>query len=131
MEGNAPESERVAVVVHSGDMDKLYSALIIGTGGGRDILTARLLGVEKIRAVEINPLIVDIARNRYREFSGDPYGLPGVEVSIRDGRSYAAESREQFDVVQLAAVDTFAASGAGAMARAGQAEPVPAYHRPS
>jgi spermidine synthase len=93
-----------------------HNALIIGTGGGRDILTARLLGVEQIQAVEINPLIVDIARNRFREFSGDPYGLPGVEVAVRDGRSFAAESHERYDVVQLAAVDTFAATGAGALA---------------
>jgi spermidine synthase len=92
------------------------SALIIGSGAGRDILTARALGVESIRAVEINPLVVDVTRRLFRDFSGNPYDLPGVDVSITDGRSFAAESTQEFDVVQLAAVDTFAATGGGALA---------------
>jgi len=32
MSGKGPEPERVTIVLHSGDMDKLYSALIIGNG---------------------------------------------------------------------------------------------------
>jgi peroxiredoxin family protein len=32
MEENGTDSDRVAIVVHSGDMDKLYSALIMGNG---------------------------------------------------------------------------------------------------
>jgi spermidine synthase len=92
------------------------TAMILGAGGGRDILTARAFGVEAIQAIEINPLIVDITRRRFRDFSGSPYDLPGVGVAVSDGRSFAASSRETFDIVQLAAVDTLAASGAGALA---------------
>ena len=32
MSGKEPEPERVTIVLHSGEMDKLYSALIIGNG---------------------------------------------------------------------------------------------------
>jgi len=32
MNGKEPKSERATIVLHSGDMDKLYSALIIGNG---------------------------------------------------------------------------------------------------
>jgi spermidine synthase len=92
------------------------SVLVIGAGAGRDILTARLFGVDSIRAVEINPLIVDVTRRTFASFGGDPYGLPGVSLTIADGRSFAAQSQETFDVVQLTAVDTFAASGGGALA---------------
>ncbi len=70
------------------------SALIIGSGGGRDILTAKLFGVRDIRAVEVNPIIVDFVRKDFRAVSGSPYDLSGVSWTVADGRSYAAESDE-------------------------------------
>jgi predicted membrane-bound spermidine synthase len=91
------------------------SALIIGSGGGRDIITAKLLGVERIQAVEVNPLVVDFVRKDFREYSGSPYDLEGVSFAVEDGRSFAARSRESFDMVQLSAVDTWAALAAGAL----------------
>jgi spermidine synthase len=89
---------------------------IIGSGGGRDILTAKSLGVESVHAIEINPIIVDLVRNEFADFTQRPYDLPGVTFSVRDGRSFLATSRQQFDHVQISAVDTTAASAAGALA---------------
>lgn len=34
------------------------SAAIIGVGGGRDMISARLFGVERVTGVELNPLIM-------------------------------------------------------------------------
>lgn len=90
--------------------------VIIGAGGGRDILTARSFGVEDIHAVEINPIIVDYVRNHCAPFCESAYDLPGVTYSVMDGRSYLATATERFDHVQLSAVDTVAASAAGALA---------------
>jgi predicted membrane-bound spermidine synthase len=92
------------------------NVVIIGAGGGRDILTARSFGVENIHAVEINPIIVDYVRNHCAPFCESAYDLPGVTHSVMDGRSYLATATEKFDHVQLSAVDTVAASAAGALA---------------
>jgi spermidine synthase len=91
------------------------TALIIGSGGGRDILTARLHGVESIQAVEVNPLVVEFVRGEFRDFGGSPYDLPGVSFAVEDGRTYAARSRDRYDLIQISAVDTAAALAAGAL----------------
>src|SRR4029077_2268072 len=70
------------------------SVAIIGAGGGRDILTAKLFGVPEIHAVEINPIVVDLVRRQFRDFSGSPYDLPGVSASVMDGRNFIAAASE-------------------------------------
>ena len=48
-----------------------FSALVIGTGGGRDLLSALVFGASRVDGVEINPIIVnDVMRERFREYSG-------------------------------------------------------------
>jgi len=91
------------------------NVLIIGSGAGRDILTAKSIGIETVHAVEINPIIVDIARNRFTDFTLSPYDLPGVTFTVRDARSFLATSKDRYDHVQISAVDTIAASASGAL----------------
>ncbi len=96
-------------------MRKYDSVLIIGAGGGPDILTAKMFETPKVHAVEINPLIVNFVRNVFAEFSGNPYELPGVSFTVLDGRSYVAQSDEEFDLIQISEVDTTSAQAAGAL----------------
>jgi len=90
------------------------SAVIIGAGGGKDILTAARAGVKRIVAVEINPDIVRVVEEEFAGISGRPYALPGVEKRVAEGRSFLAASRESYDFIQLAMVDSWAATSAGA-----------------
>ena len=48
------------------------SAAVIGVGGGRDMLSARLFGVERVTGVELNPIIMDLLTEEpgFREFTG-------------------------------------------------------------
>ena len=43
----------------------LKTGAVIGVGGGRDVLSARLFGVAEVIGVEINPILVDLLRGRF------------------------------------------------------------------
>src|SRR5258705_1924614 len=79
--------------------------VVIGVGGGRDVLSAALFGLKEITAVELNPILVNLQT--------DPAGLmpftnliaiPGVRLIADEGRSWLARSRESFDVIQMSLV---------------------------
>ena len=94
-----------------------FSALVIGTGGGRDLLSALVFGASTVDGVEINPIIVnDVMRDRFAEYSGHVYAHPNVNVAVEDGRSYVRRSPKRYDIIQASLVDTWAATAAGAYA---------------
>jgi hypothetical protein len=92
-----------------------FTALVIGPGGGRDLLSALVFGATNVDGVEINPIIVrDVMMGRFRDYSGNLYGDPRVAIHIDDGRSFVRRSSKQYDVIQASLVDTWAATAAGA-----------------
>ena len=90
--------------------------LVIGPGGGFDIASARYYGHRQITGVEINPIIIRLVRDRFQSFTGNLYGQDGVQIVHDEGRSFVRRSQEQYDVIQLTLVDTWAATGAGWLA---------------
>jgi len=90
------------------------SALIIGPGGGKDVLTALLFDMKPVYGVEINPSVVEIVKKDYADFSGHLYDREDVRIVVDEGRSYIARSRDTFDVIQASLVDSWAATAAGA-----------------
>jgi hypothetical protein len=90
-------------------------ALIIGPGGGTDVIAALDHGVPKVVGVEVNPIIVDdIVRGQYADYGGDLYRDPRVHVVVDEGRSFIRRSDEAFGSIQATLVDTWAASSSGA-----------------
>ena len=87
--------------------------LIIGTGGGRDILAAKVFEQPHVTGIEINPLMRHFVQERYADYSGRPYTLPGVSVIIDEARSRLSTLAERFDVIQLSLIDTFSLNAAG------------------
>jgi hypothetical protein len=90
--------------------------LIIGSGGGRDVLVARAHDQKRIWAVEVNPLVMGMANDVFGDYTGRVYSAPNVEAVVGDARSYIANSSEQYDIVLASLIDTWAASAAGAFA---------------
>ncbi|MBM4341798.1 MAG: hypothetical protein FJ100_00270 [Deltaproteobacteria bacterium] len=91
--------------------------LVIGAGGGRDILTAFMHGMQRVDAVEINPLIANaVMRGQFAEYSGRLYERPDLTVHVQDGRTFVRRSKDRYDTIQLSLVDTWAATAAGAFA---------------
>ncbi len=89
---------------------------IIGSGGGRDVLSALYFGQPSIKAVEVNGDILDLVNGRFGDFSGHLDQQPGVTFVSDEARSYLTRSDEQFDIIQISLIDTWAASSAGAFA---------------
>ena len=89
------------------------SVLILGAGGGADVLLSRLHGARAIDAVELNPQMVDLVRGDFAEFAGGIYASPGTSVHAAEGRSFVASTDLRFELIQVALLDSFSAAAAG------------------
>jgi spermidine synthase len=77
------------------------TALVLGPGGGRDVVVALLGGVKQITAVEVNPDVVKIVQE-YKSFNGGIYsGLPGVTAVVGEGRNFVRTTDQRFDLIML------------------------------
>src|SRR5436309_5893181 len=107
--------ELTALAYHLAALQPGFKALVIGPGGGRDLVSALVFGAAHVDGVEINPIIAnDVMRGRFLGFSGGIYSHPRVSIAIDDGRSFVRRSTGQYDVIQASLVDTWAATAAGA-----------------
>ncbi|MEX2496582.1 MAG: hypothetical protein WD448_10860 [Woeseia sp.] len=90
--------------------------LVLGAGGGKDVLAALYHGAGSVDAVELNPQMVDLVRNVFADFTGDLYRNERVAVHQGEARGFVSRSKKRFDLVQVSLLDSFAASGAGVQA---------------
>jgi spermidine synthase len=89
-------------------------AMVVGVGGGFDVLTALANGASSVTGVEINGATLAILRDRYQGASGHFLNDPRVRLEHADGRHFIARSQERFDVIQLSGVDSYSGAQAGA-----------------
>ncbi len=90
--------------------------LVIGMGGGRDVLAALEAGQPDITALEVNGAVLDAVNGRFGDLTGHLDRRPDVTIVHDEGRSWLARSRAPFRVIQVSLVDTWAASAVGALA---------------
>ena len=90
--------------------------LVVGPGGGRDVLTALATGAPHVTAVEVNPAVIEAVRGPFAEFAGNLYSRPDVTAVVADARGYIDRSPGNYDVIQASLIDTWAAGGSGAFA---------------
>ena len=87
---------------------------IIGVGGGRDVLTALWANSKSVTGIELNQIFVYLLEGPMRKFAGIVQ-QPQVELVNDEARSYLTRTSKRFDVLQMSLIDTFAATGAGAL----------------
>jgi spermidine synthase len=92
---------------------KPEDALVIGVGGGVDILTARAYGARQVTGVEINPATVALDSGPYRIFLQWP-SWEGVNLVRAEGRNYLRSAKSSYDTIVMSGVDTFSALNSGA-----------------
>ena len=90
--------------------------LILGAGGGTDVLLALYNGAARIDAVELNPQMTNLVKVTYAEFAGHLYDDKRVRVYTQEARGFVAQSADRYDLIHIGLLDSFAASGSGVQA---------------
>jgi len=88
--------------------------LVIGTGGGRDLLTALLFNPKRVVGVEINGDILKLITEDIANFTGLTRDHPKIAFVHDEARSWIERSGETFDIIQASLIDSWAATSAGA-----------------
>ena len=90
------------------------NVLVIGVGGGTDIVNAIKNGASHVTGVELDPVTIDVVKRDHADFAGHLYDRPDVTIIAGEGRSTVRHSRARYDLIQLTGVDTLAALSTGA-----------------
>ena len=88
--------------------------MVIGPGGGADVVLALGAGSPQVTAVELNPLIIDCVR-RFGERAGNLYDHEKVRLVMSEGRNFIERTHEQFDFIVLGFVDSWASVSSGGL----------------
>jgi hypothetical protein len=89
--------------------------LIIGSGGGSQVLEGLKAGASSITAVEINSIINDIVAVRMNDYWGNLYHQPEVHLVTDEGRSFVRRSTEKYDAIISVHTISNAAIASGAL----------------
>ena len=105
------EAETAALPYHM--LESPPRVLVLGAGGGAEVLRALHHGARAVDAVELNPDVLAIVREVLAGRPGAAWEGENVRMHVADARSFAARSSERWDLIQIALVDSFSAAAAG------------------
>jgi len=88
--------------------------IVVGTGGGRDVLSALAFNQRQVTGVEINEGILDLVNRTFGDFTGHLDRDPRVRFVNDEARSYLARLQDRTDIIQISLIDTWAATASGA-----------------
>ena len=88
--------------------------IVVGTGGGRDVLSALAFNQKGVTGIEINDGILDLVNRRFGDFTGHLDREPRVRFVNDEARSFIARLQDRADIIQISLIDTWAATASGA-----------------
>jgi spermidine synthase len=77
--------------------------LVIGAGTGNDVAVALAQGARRVDAVEIDPALLQIGRERHPD---QPYSDPRVTTHVDDGRAFMERTDRRYDLILMALPDS-------------------------
>jgi SAM-dependent methyltransferase len=83
----------------------LDNVLIVGAGSGSDVAIALDKGAKHIDAVDIDPRILQIGKERHPD---QPYSDARVTPHVNDGRAYLQGTDQKYDLILFALPDSLA-----------------------
>lgn len=93
---------------------KNADVLVVGIGGGRDLLSAIAFNQKHVTGLEFNGKIIELLKYPFAEYSGNLYKHHKVTMIDDEARSFIARSKQKYDLIQISQIDTWAATAAGA-----------------
>jgi hypothetical protein len=88
--------------------------MVIGVGGGIDVMVALYHEARNVTAVELNKAMIEMGTGVFSGFIGDLFDDPRVTIFNEDGRTHLQRTDVNYDIIQLSGVDTFTALSTGA-----------------
>lgn len=88
--------------------------LIVGAGSGNDAAAALRAGSERIDAVDIDPVIINIGKERHPE---KPYQNDKVQIFCDDARGYFNNCKKKYDLVAFSHLDSHIVTGQSSSVR--------------
>jgi hypothetical protein len=88
--------------------------LVIGVGGGSDILSGLAFGAASVTGVEINAATVRILTQTFRDYFRHWVEDPRVRLVNDEGRHFLTGAPGTFDVITLSGVDTYSGTAGAA-----------------
>lgn len=92
--------------------DPPESVLIIGAAGGNEVLASLHFGVDRIDAVELNPVTHELVTDTMADYAGHVADDPRVDYVQDDGRTFLARTDDRYDLIWFVAPDSYAATNA-------------------
>ena len=96
-------------------LDGPEEVLVLGAGGGTQVLQALERRARRVTAVELNPQVVELIRGPFADYAGHLYDRPEVTVYSAEARSFVAGSDQRYDLIQVALLDAFGGAGLHAL----------------
>jgi hypothetical protein len=108
-----------AYVVHRASGIGDQQVMVIGVGGGVDVMVALANGARHVTAVELNTAMIEMVTARYDDYLGGLFrpGTPladRIELVNSEGRAWLRSHDARYDVIQMSGVDSYTALSTGA-----------------
>ncbi len=103
-------------------LSHIEQLLIVGGGGGSDILQALFHKAGQIDVLELNSQIIDLLSHQFAHYSGNIYLQDNVKVYAEDVRGFLTKTsighKENnaggyYDLIQISLMDSFSSSASG------------------
>jgi spermidine synthase len=88
--------------------------LVIGVGGGVDILTAIANDAASIVGVELNPITIALEQGPYAAYNGGILNRPEVTMVAAEGRHFLRSTADRYDLIEMNSIGTLSASSSAA-----------------
>ncbi len=90
------------------------NVLIIGAGGGKDLISALVFDAKHVTGIEINENTLNAVNKRFGDFTGHLDQNAKVSFINDEARSYISRHNKHYDIIQMPFIDTWAATTNGA-----------------